>query len=211
MENTKSNFSNLPTYEEGNSVEASNIIIEEPEILEVFYQFIAKFGRINPQAIYQAYQANNIATAKLAKQNSYAILQVLEAKARGESIQRIEFIEDNINANTYNALEQEVQYSLQEAKVELEIFAPLLFELQRSIQLLMQMFTHPRGLEYFFENGIVPLYATKIYNEISSEKEKKAYSGKIIFTFTYYSKITLPIDTFSTLNFITKNTDVLYS
>ncbi len=187
--------------------DTKEISIEEPNILEAFFEFIDTFGAIPKNAIIQAYQQEmphalqeiDIDTEEKLDY-SYALISLVDVENCGSQISEI--TSEDIDVST--------TIRMQKAIVEIEIFSLVQFEMQRSIQLISNMFTHPRGIEFFNAQNISPLYVEKVQNTSSLAKENKYFSSKILCHCTYYSKIKEVIDSFSTVAVALQNTEVNY-
>ncbi len=169
--------------------------IEEPKILEIFYEFLDNYAQISNKSIVQAYQIENPFSTRNIEQIeedldfSYILIDFIEKEDRGTNILSMTEDED---------IEQSI--SMHKAIVEIEIFSLLQYEVSRSLQLISSMFTHPRGVEFFKNHDISPLYVEKMANTSKIDKNSKYFSAKIRCHCTYYSKIIEKIDTFSSLN-----------
>ncbi len=184
----------------------NTITIEEPNILEAFFEFIDKYGSIPKNAIIQAYQEEMPYIQEIDIENdekldySFALISLKESIAKGTQIEEITSNDDDIS----------LSISLHKGIVEIEIFSLLQFEVQRSIQLISSMFTHPRGIEFFSAYNIAPLYVEKTNVTNSLEKESKYFSSSILCHFSYYSTIKENVNTFSNVAISLHNTDVNY-
>ncbi len=180
-------------------------VSDELSLLETFQSFIKLFTSLENDEIYRGYQ-NNIKTPQ---SQSYAVYFIKESKQLGSNVKRTHTLSNNNLSKSSIKTDEENTYILNQITIQVNVYAKTEYKAHSIISSINHFFKDPMGIDYFNKRSIFPLYSSTTTN-ITDVDENQQYLMCFTnnFIFSFWSKYTQPIETFSSIHAFVENIDV---
>ncbi len=178
--------------------------------LATFYDFLIYYSKFEKDQVMLKYQ-NKV---HYPKNGSLILFSVSECKSIGSCFHRFAYLpaEGEIDNNIEDLVDYEHTYTLNQLKIEVEIFQDSQGKFYDLAHFLKQSFLSDEAMKLFSEHKLAPLYSEdfelKNYENTLDEHRNFQSSLKINFYLSYWNCIQNKKETFSEIHLLPKNVDL---